>query len=132
MNTLTIALIIVLCIAAIVIITSSLINEEKLIKKAEKNMFFHVIAKLTSSRYDGYPMSDEEKKAMEEYLSKPSEYDKHSIGSYFRLCDTLKDTLSTRGNFHNYSLNFNMSEVGTGVLVLVVFAVVVTLGVIYG
>lgn len=132
MNTLTIALIIVLCIAAIVIITSSLVNEEKLIKKAEKNMFFHVIAKVASSRYDGYSMSDDEKKAMEEYLSKPSEYDKHSIGSYFRLCNTLKDTLSTHGNFHNYNLNFNMSEVGIGFVVFGVFAIIITLGVVYG
>ena len=65
-------------------------------------------------------------------LAEPSEYDKHSIGSYFKLCDSLKSTLKTRGNFHNYSLNFNMGEVGTGFAVLAVFAIVITLGVIYG
>ena len=131
MNALTITLIIALCIAAVLVITRMLVKEEELIKKAEKNFFYHVIAKMTSPKYDGYIMGDVEKDAMKEYLSRPSEYDRHPIGSYFRLCNTLKDTLSTCANFHNYRLNFNMSEVGTGVLVLVVFAVVVTLGVIY-
>lgn len=132
MNAFTITLIIALFIAAVVIITRLLVKEEELVKKAEKNFFFHVIAKMTSPKYNGYFMNEAEDKAMKEYLSKPSEYDRHPIGSYFRLCNTLKDTLSTCANFHNYRLNFNMGEVGTGVLVLVVFAAVVTLGVIYG
>ena len=131
MNMCTITLIIALFIAAVVIITRLLVKEEDLVKKAEKNFFYHVIAKMTSSKYDGYFMNDVEDNAMKEYLSKSSEYDRHPIGSYFKLCETLKDTLSTCANFHNYRLNFNMGEVGTGVFVLVVFAVVVTLGVIY-
>ena len=131
MNAFTISLIIALFIAAVVIVTRLLIKEEELIKKAEKNFFFHVIAKMTSPKYDGCFMSEVEEKVMKEYLSRPSEYDRHSIGSYFKLCGTLKDTLSTCGNFHNYRLNFNMGEVGTGLLVLVVFAVIITLGVIY-
>lgn len=131
MNAFTITLIIVLFIAAVVIITRLLIKEEELIKKAEKNFFYHVIAKMTSPKYDGYFMNDVEEEAMKEYLSRPSEYDRHPIGSYFKLCNTLKDTLSTCANFHNYRLNFNMGEFGTGVLVLVVFAVVLILGVIY-
>ncbi len=131
MNALTITSIIVLLIAVVVIITRMLVKEEELIKKAEKNFFYHVIAKMTSPKYDGYFMSEVEEKMMKEYLSKPSEYDEHPIGSYFRLCNTLKDTLSSCANFHNYKLNFNMGEVGVGFLVLAVFAVVVTLGVVY-
>ena len=131
MNTLVITSIIVLLVAVVVIITRLLVKEEELIKKAEKNFFFHVIAKMTSPKYDGYFLNEVEEKAMKEYISRPSEYDRHPIGSYFKLCNTLKDTLSTCANFHNYRLNFNMSEVGIGFLVLGVFAVVVILGVIY-
>ena len=132
MNTLVIISIIVLLIAVIVVIPCSLIKEEGLLKKTEKNFFYHVIKKIVSLTYDGYSLNEAEEKAMKEYLSKPSEYDRHPIGSYFKLCNTLKDTLSTCANFHNYRLNFNMSEVGIGFLVFGVFAVVVTLGVIYG
>ena len=87
---------------------------------------------MTSPKYDGYFMNDVEDKAMKEYLSKPSEYDRHPIGSYFKLCDSLKSTLSTCANFHNYKLDFNMGEVGIGVCVMLVFIGVVTLGYIYG
>ena len=132
MNALTITLIIALCIAAVLVITRMLVKEEELVKKAEKNFFYHVIAKMTSPKYDGYIMGDVEKDAMKEYLSTPSEFDKHPIGGYFKLCNVLKDTLSSCANFHNYKLNFNMSEVGFGFLVLCVFGTVVTLGVIYG
>ena len=132
MSATLITLVIVLVIATFVGITRAMISEEELIEKAETNWFYHTLAKMTSAKYNGYAMGEAEKKAMEESLAEPSEYDRHSIGSYFKLCDSLKSTLKTRGNFHNYSLNFNMGEVGTGFAVLAVFAIVVTLGVIYG
>jgi hypothetical protein len=132
MSATLITLVIVLVIATFVGITRAMISEEELIEKAETNWFYHTLAKMTSAKYNGYVMSEAEKKAMEESLAEPSEYDRHPIGSYFKLCDSLKSTLKTRGNFHNYSLNFNMGEVGTGFAVLAVFAIVVTLGVIYG
>ncbi len=131
MSATLITLVIVLVIATFVGITRAMISEEELIEKAETNWFYHTLAKMTSAKYNGYTMGDAEKKAMEESLAEPSEYDRHSIGSYFKLCDSLKSTLKTRGNFHNYSLNFNMGEVGTGFAVLAVFAIVVTLGVMY-
>ena len=132
MSATLITLVIILVIATFVGITRAMISEEELIEKAETNWFYHTLAKMTSAKYNGYVMSEAEKKAMEESLAEPSEYDRHPIGSYFKLCDSLKSTLKTRGNFHNYSLNFNMGEVGTGFAVLAVFAIVVTLGVIYG
>ena len=132
MNAQIITLIIVACVAALVIINRLLIKEDELIKMAKKNWFYHVLAKMTSPRYDGYEMSDEEKKVMKEYLFKEDEYDKHPIGSYFKLCDSLKSTLETCANFHNYKLNFNMGEVGIGVCVMIAFIGVVTLGYIYG
>lgn len=125
-------LIIAACIVGLIVMNRLLINENELIKKAEKNWFYHVLAKMTSPKYDGYKPSNEEKKAMEEYLSEPSAHDTHPIGGYFRLCDSLKSTLSTCGNFHNYKLNFNMGEVGIGVCVMLVFGIIVTLGCIYG
>ena len=132
MNTLVITLIIVAFIAAFVIVNRLLIKEEDLIKKAQKNYFYHVLAKMTCPTYDGYINDDEEKKAIEEYLTTPSEYDNHPIGSYFKLSASLRSTLSTCANFHNYKLNFNLGEVGTGVAVLAIFGIIVTLGVMYG
>jgi len=132
MSATLITLVIVLVIATFVGITRAMISEEELIEKAEKNWFYHTLAKMTSAKYNGYIMGDEEKKVMEDYLSKPSEYETHPVGSYFKLCKSLKSTLDTCGNFHNYSLNFNMGEIGTGFAVLALFAIVVTLGVIYG
>ena len=131
MSATLITLVIVLVIATFVGITRAMISEEELIEKAETNWFYHTLAKMTSAKYNGYIMGDEEKKAMEEYVSRPSEYDTHPVGSYFKLCKSLKSTLDTCGNFHNYKLNFNMGEVGTGFAVLVLFGVIVTLGIIY-
>ena len=125
-----IILFIAVCITALVLVNRFMVKEDKLIKMAEKNFFYHVLAKMSSSKYDGYNESTEEKKAMEDYLSKPSEHDKHPIGGYFRLRDSLKDTLSSCGNFHNYNLKFNMGEVGVGVCVMLLFALVITLGVL--
>ena len=132
MNTLMILILCILVLAVLVLIHYALNNEDKVVKKAEKNKFYHVLAKLTSSTYSGYTMNDDEKKSMKEYLSKPSEYDSHAIGSYFSIRQDLKSILSMAGNFHNYKLNFNLGEIGTGFAVLAVFALVVTLGVIYG
>ena len=44
MNAQIITLIIVACVAALVIVNRLLIKEEDLIKKAEKNWFYHVLA----------------------------------------------------------------------------------------
>ena len=132
MNALVITLIIVAFVAAFMVINRLLIKEEDLIKKAKKNFFYHVLAKMTCPKYDGYMMDEEERKFVDDYLSTTSEYDVHPVGSYFKLCATLKNTLSTCANFHNYKLNFNFGEVGTGFAVLAIFGVIVTLGVMYG
>jgi hypothetical protein len=87
---------------------------------------------MTCPKYDGYIMGDNEKKAMEEFISKPSEYDRHAVGSYLKMRKELKGILATAGNFHNYKLNFNLGEIGTGLAVMALFGIVVTLGVIYG
>jgi hypothetical protein len=130
MSATLITLVIVLVIATFVGITRAMISEEKLIEKAETNWFYHTLAKMTSAKYNGYVMGEAEKKAMEESLAEPSEYDRHPIGSYFKLCDSLKSTLKTCGNFHGYKLNFNLGEIGIGVVVMLAFVVIVTLGVL--
>ena len=131
MSAITITFIIILGLVAFFLINRAMIKEEDLIRKAEKNWFYHTLAKMTSAKYNGYIMGDEERKVMEDYLSKPSEYETHPIGGYFKLKNALKSTLSTCGNFHNYRLNFNLGEVGTGFAVLVLFGVIVTLGVMF-
>ena len=121
-----------LCIIALiffVIMVYAFSNESEVIEKAERSKFYHVLAKLTSSKYVGYYPNEDEVNAMKGYAKQPTEYDKHPVGSYFKLCDSLKSTLKTCGNFHNYNLNFNMGEVGTGFAVLIVFGVLITLGV---
>jgi hypothetical protein len=130
MSTTLITFIIIACIVTVVVINRLMIKEEDLIKKAEKNWFYHVLAKMTSGKYEGYTLSEEGKKALNEFISKPSVHDKHPIGSYFRLRDSLKDTLFTCANFHNYKLSFNLGEVGVGVCIMLLFICVVTLGVV--
>ena len=132
MSALTITFIVILGLVAFVLINRAMIKEEDLIRKAEKNWFYHTLAKMTCPKYDGYIMGDNEKKAMEEFISKPSEYDRHSVGSYLKMRKELKGILATAGNFHGYKLNFNLGEIGTGLAVMALFGIVVTLGVIYG
>ena len=131
MNATLITFIIIACIAVLVIINRLFIKEEDLIAKAEKNWFYHTLAKMTCPKYDGYIIGDNEKKAMEEFISKPSEYDRHSVGSYLKMRKELKSILATAGNFHNYNLNFNLGEVGTGLAVMALFIIVVTLGIYF-
>ena len=132
MSALTITFIVILGLVAFVLINRAMIKEEDLIVKAEKNWFYHTLAKMTCPKYDGYIMGDNEKKAMEEFISKPSEYDRHPVGSYLKMRKELKGILATAGNFHGYKLNFNLGEIGTGLAVMALFGIVVTLGVIYG
>jgi hypothetical protein len=127
-----ITFIIIACVIAVVAINRIFIKEDELIVKAEKNWFYHTLAKMTCPKYDGYIMGDNEKKAMEEFISKPSEYDRHPVGSYLKMRKELKGILATAGNFHGYKMNFNFGEIGTGLAVMVLFGIVVTLGVIYG
>lgn len=123
-------IIITLIVFSCLIIMTSFMSEEALIIKANNNIFYHVVAKLTSNKYTGYKLTKEEEKALNEYMAKKAENDNHPIGSYFKLCDSLKDVLSYCGNFHNYSINFNMSEMAVGFVTLAVFAIVVALGVL--
>ena len=129
MNTLTIVILCIVAMIFVVIMVHAFSHESEVIEKAEKSKFYHILAKLTSSKYTGYYPNKEELSAMKEYTNAPTDYDNHPVGSYMRLCKTLESTLKTCGNFHNYSLNFNMGEVGTGFAVLIVFAIVITLGI---
>jgi len=110
-------------------------NEEKIVEKAESKShmaaFYHVLAKLCSGNYKGYNSTDSENDAMKEFLTRKTVYDTHPIGSYFKMRKELGEILDIGGNFHNYSMGFNLGEVGTGVMVMLVFAIVVMLGVIY-
>ena len=126
-------------VAGLILLTIIAVNvlgyEEKVIEKAqEKNnkaAFWHLLAKLTASSYNGYNPLESEKKALNEFIFQPSEYYKHPIDSYFKMRSELGSILKTAGNFHGYRLNFNLGEVGTGIAVMLVFAVVVTLGVMF-
>ena len=124
-------IIVLIAILFAVAIVYALKHEEKVIEKAEKNIFYHTLAKLTSSKYVDYKPNEEEKKAMEEFISRDTEYDRHCIGGYFKLSSSLKDTLGTCGNFHNYSLNFEVGELAVGFATIAFFAVIVTLGVMF-
>lgn len=131
MSATLITFIIIACIAAVVIINRIFIKEEELIKKAEKNWFYHTLAKMTCPKYNGYYMNISEILSEERFLE-PSEYETHSVGSYLKMRKELKGILATAGNFHGYKLNFNFGEIGTGLAVMALFGIVVTLGVIYG
>ena len=77
----------------------------------------------------GYMINEGEVEASKKFVREKSEYDSHPVGSYLKMCKDLKSILATAGNFHNYKLNFNLGEVGTGIAVMIVFAIVVILGV---
>jgi hypothetical protein len=102
----------------VAIIAYSLKNEEKIVEKAEKSNsmfnFYHMLAVMTSSKYNNYKASDEEKQAMERFLSDNTVHDSHPIGGYFRLCKENNDVCATAGNFHNYDLAFNASDLLIG------------------
>ena len=127
----TLIIVIALLISVCLITNYTLKHEHEIVEKADKSNFYHFLAKLTSSNYTGYYPNEDEVKSMKEFVKKPSEYDSHPIGSYMKMCDELTGILKTAGNFHNYKLNFNLGEVGTGLAVMAVFVIVVTLGVMY-
>ena len=127
----TLIIVITLLISVCLIANYTLKHEHEIVEKADKSNFYHFLAKLTSSSYTGYYPNEDEVKSMKEFVKKPSEYDLHPIGSYIKMRDELTGILKTAGNFHNYKLNFNLGEVGTGLAVMAVFLIVVTLGVMY-
>lgn len=132
MSVTLITFIIIACVIAVVVINHIFIKEEELIKKAEKNWFYHTLAKMTCPKYKGYYKNISEILSEEERFLEPSEYETHSVGSYLKMRKELKGILATAGNFHGYKLNFNFGEIGTGLAVMALFGIVVTLGVIYG
>ena len=134
MNIYVIALAIVLVIA-IVCGLYALNNEEKVLEKANKTNsmfnFYHILALMTSPNYKGYVSTDEEKKAMDAYMSTKSEYDNHPIGSFFKLCGENKDVCHTCGNFQGYALSFKMSDLTVGVITLAAFGLLMTVAIMY-
>lgn len=112
-----------------IVATVRMNDEEKLVEKAETNWFYHAIAKMVVSNYKGYYPNEGEVEASKKFVREKSEYDSHPVGSYLKMCKDLKSILAAAGNFHSYKLNFNLGEVGTGIAVMVVFAIVVILGV---
>ena len=117
----------ILFVALVTTMCYAIKHEEEVLEKAEKtsNMlnFYHVLALLTSSKYQNYKPTDEEKAAMVDYLEKNANnaHDNHPIGSYFKLCKENNDVCKTAGNFYNYDLQFNGSELAVGGAVLAVF-----------
>ena len=112
-----------------IIASNKMNDEQKLVEKAETNWFYHAIAKMVVPSYKGYYPNEGEVEASKKLASEKTEYEKHSVGSYLKMCNELKSILATAGNFHNYKLNFNLGELGTGIAVMVVFVLVVTAGV---
>ena len=125
----TVFLLIVGLVVLAIVATVKMNGEEKLIEKAERNWFYHAIAKMTVPNYKGYYPNEEEVKSAKSFVKKESEYDTHPVGAYLKMRKDLKGMLSMAGNFHNYKLDFNLGEVGTGLAVMAVFVIVVILGV---
>ena len=128
-RTMTVFLLIVGLVVLAIVATVKMNGEEKLIEKAETNWFYHAIAKMTVSNYKGYYPNEEEVKSAKSFVKQESEYDSHPVGAYLKMRKELKGMLSMAGNFHNYKLDFNLGEVGTGLAVMAVFVIVVILGV---
>lgn len=110
-------------------------NQEFIVLKAQekKNMFnfYHILALMTSPNYKGYISTDEEKKAMEDYLSDTSEYDKHPIGGYFNIRKQVDSMLKCAGSMGSPVPKFVNSELGIGFSVMLLFIGIVVLGVMF-
>ena len=125
-----IVILIIICLAVFAAVAAhKMDNEQKLIEKAENNLFYHALAKMICTNYKGYYPNEDEVKASKEFVREKSEYDVHPVGSYLKMRSECDNMLKWAGNFHNYRLNFNLGEVGIGVLVLAAFIAVVIIGV---
>ena len=62
---------------------------------------------------------------MKEFLDDNNQTDKHPIGSYFKMCKELNETLKSMT-----CPSFNTSEVCIGFVVMITFISVVTIGVV--
>ena len=117
------------------VVIYALDNQDKVVEKAQKskNMFnfYHMLALMTAPGYKGYNSTDEEKKAMEEFLKGDSEYDAHPIGSYLKMRKDNKEICKLAGNFDGGNISFNGTELMVGALVMVAFAVIVMFGVVF-
>lgn len=123
--------IIIAVIALLVAVAAySIKNEEQIVEKAQKskNMFnfYHMLAVMTSPTYKGYVSTKEEEKAMKEFLNGESEYDSHPIGSYLKMRNETSRMLKSM-----VCPSFNIGEVGVGVAVMLLFASVVVVGVMF-
>ena len=125
-------LFIILCVAALAIVaTVKMQGEEQIIEKAERNWFYHAIAKLSSSKYKGYYPSEEEVEAHKEFAKEEVTYDTHPVGSYLKMRKECNDMLKTAGNFHGYNIAASTGGAGIGFAVMLVFAAIIALGVAY-
>ena len=127
--------ILAIVVAVLSVVAYALRHEQKIVEKAEKvnSMFnfYHIVALMTSPKYKNYKESTEEIDALEKYLAEDSVETRHPIGGYFKLCDSLKSTLKTCGNFYNYNLRFKPNELAIGFATFAIFAVIFVLGVKY-
>lgn len=123
---------IIIGVAALAIVaTVKMQGEEQIIEKAERNWFYHAIAKLSFSKYNGYYPTEEEVKAAKEFAKEEVTYETHPVGSYLKMRRECNDMLKTAGNFHGYDIATSTDGAGIGFLVMVVFAIVIALGVAY-
>lgn len=130
----TLIIVIALLISVCLIVNYTLKHEHEIVEKADKSNFYHFLAKLTSSNYTGYYPNEDEVKSMKEFVKKPSEYDLHPIGSFFKMrseCDKmLKEAGSYSGTGQRAVLP-SRGDTRIGFLVIIAFAVFVMLGVMY-
>jgi hypothetical protein len=105
-------------------------DEQKLVEKAETNWFYHAIAKIVVPSYKGYYPNEGEVEASKKFASEKTEYEKHSVGSYLKMRKENDNICAIAGNFSGEPISFNGSEVVIGFLVMVVFAIVLTFGVL--
>ena len=130
----TLIIVIALIVSVCLVVNYTLKHEHEIVEKADKSNFYHFLAKLTSSNYTGYYPNEGEIKAMKEFVKQPSEYDTHPIGSFFKMrseCDKmLKEAGSYSGTGQSATLPSG-GDASIGFIVIVVFAVFVTLGVMY-
>jgi hypothetical protein len=125
----------ILIILAVVVIAIAIVlnNEQSIVEKAEKtnNMFnfYHILALMTSPNYKGYVSTEEEKKAMDDYMNANAVHDNHPIGAYFKMCKENNEICRAAGNFDGTTMSFNFSDLTIGFAVMSAFVLLIVLAV---
>ena len=104
-------------------------NEKEIIKKAENNAFYHLLAKLIIGVYPGYKLTQDEQKALDDFKKAKSTATRTPIGAFYKLSDENEEICKLNGNFSGETYKSPcVGDMAIGIAVMVAFFVTVAFG----